>query len=431
METTPTETSPATAAAAPRPRTRPFIALEHRDFRLLWFGQLVSTAGTAMQTVGINWHVWELTHSPLALGLIGLARLTPIIFFSLIGGVVADSRDRRRVMLITQTAMMLIAALLGLLTSLGVITVLAIYGLSMVSAAAVSFDNPARQALTPNLVPREHLTNALTLNSMLFQVASIVGPGLAGVMIAAFSVGSIYWINAASFLAVIVALLLMRTPAQEQLPARAASPSGLHAIREGLQFVVHQRIIFSTMMLDFFATFFSAATTLLPIFATTILNVGPVGFGILSASDSIGSVIAASVVSLLGDIKHKGVVLLAGILVYGLATVLFGVSHLFALSVLFLALVGAGDTVSTIMRSTIRQLVTPDYLRGRMTSVNMIFFMGGPQLGEVESGVAANLLGAPLSVVIGGVATLILVALTTYLVPALRNYRDIGAPPPV
>jgi MFS family permease len=316
-----------------------------------------------------------------------------------------------------------VAMALGGITDIGQVSPLAIYVLSAIAAAAVSFDNPARQALVPNLVPREHLTNALTLNSIVFQVSTVFGPGVAGVVIASLGVGSIYWINAASFLAVLAALVLMRTPPQQNLPANGQQ-SNLHALREGLRFVVHQRIIFSTMMLDFLATFFSSATTLLPIFATSVLNVGAVGFGILSAAEAVGSFLAGAAVSLIGDIRSKGAVLLVSIGLYGLATVLFGISNVFAFSILFLAWVGAGDTVSTIMRQTIRQLVTPDNLRGRMTSVNMIFFMGGPQLGEIEAGAAAALFGAPWSVVIGGAATVILVALTGAIVPALRNYHD-------
>ena len=412
----------------PRPKHRalrksPFIALQHRDFRLLWIGQLISVTGSQMQAVAINWHIWQLTQSALALGLIGLARLLPIIVFSLVGGVLADKRDRRRILLVTESCLMLVAIVLGGITDLGLVSPLAIYILSAVAAAAVSFDNPARQALVPNLVPREHLTNALTLFSILFQVTTIVGPGMAGILIAALGVGSIYWINAISFLAVLAALALMRTPSQEHLTSNGQQ-SNLQALREGLHFVVHQKIILSTMLLDFLATFFASATTLLPIFATAVLNVGSIGFGILSASEALGSVVAGAVVSLVGDIKSKGAVLLVSIGLYGLATILFGVSNLPLLSALFLALIGAGDTVSTIMRQTIRQLVTPDNLRGRMTSVNMIFFMGGPQLGEMEAGVAAALLGAPISVVIGGAATVILVALTASIVPALRNYRD-------
>lgn len=377
-----------------------------------------------MQAVAINWHIWQLTGSPVALGLIGLARILPIILFSLVGGVLADKRDRRRVLLVTQTCLMLTAIALGGITDLGVVTPLAIYILSALAAAALSFDNPARQALVPNLVPREHLTNALTLYSIQFQVTTIVGPGVAGILIAVFGVGSIYWINAASFLAVLGALILMRTPTQERMSSNGVPQSNLHALVEGLRFVVHQKIILSTMLLDFFATFFSSATTLLPIFATIILNVGAVGFGILSGAEALGSLFAGAVVSLVGDIKAKGIVLLVSIGLYGLATVLFGLSNIFVLSVLFLALVGAGDTVSTIMRQTIRQLVTPDNLRGRMTSVNMIFFMGGPQLGEIEAGAAAALLGAPFSVAAGGIATVILVAITAFLFPVLRTHRD-------
>lgn len=417
MSTTPTRVE------APPPRKNPFVALQHLDFRLLWIGQSISVTGSQMQTIAINWHIWQLTQSPLALGLIGLARILPIIIFSLVGGVLADKSDRRRVLLVTQTCMMLVAMVLGGITEFGLASPLAIYFLSALAAAAVSFDNPSRQALLPNLVPREHLVNALTLNNTLFQVATVFGPAAAGVLIATQGVGTIYLINAISFLAVIAALLVMHTPANASLP-QGAPQSNLTALREGLHFVTHSKIIFSTMMLDFLATFFSSATTLLPIFATVVLKVGAVGFGILSASEAVGSFVAGVVVSLLGDIKRKGAVLLISIGLYGFATLLFGASNLFILSVLFLALVGAGDTVSTIMRQTVRQLVTPDNLRGRMTSVNMIFFMGGPQLGEIEAGVAAALLGAPWSVVLGGAATVILVALTGVIVPVLRNYRD-------
>lgn len=413
-----------TSAGQPvRARRDPFLALQHRDFRLLWIGQLVSVSGSQMQTVAINWHIWQLTGSALALGLIGLARIIPIIIFSLMGGVFADKHDRRRVLLVTQSCMMIIAMVLGAITDVGLVSPLAIYVLSALAAAALSFDNPARQALVPNLVPREHLTNALTLNSIVFQVTLIVGPALAGLVIAGFGVGIIYWINAISFLAVLAALFLMRVPTQIAKNT-TGQVSNLHSLREGLLFVMHQKIIFSTMMLDFLATFFSSATTLLPIFATAILNVGAVGFGILSSAEAIGSLAAGAVVTFLGDIRAKGITLLISIGVYGIATTFFGFSHLFWLSVFFLALLGAGDTVSTIMRQTIRQLVTPDGLRGRMTSVNMIFFMGGPQLGEIESGAAAALLGAPLSVVIGGVATVLLVALVAFLFPTLREYRD-------
>lgn len=373
-----------------------------------------------MQNAAINWHTYELTGSALALGGLGLARLIPILFFSLAGGVVADTRNRRKVMMVTQSVMMTTAFVLGIVSVLGIVNVWWIYGVGFVNAAAAAFDLPSRQSLTPNLVPPEDLTNAITLSSMVFQIATIVGPGVAGVLIGQFGTGIIYWINGFSFIALLAALALMKTATPPKLKN---SDGNFKTMLDGLRYVFRERIIFSTMLLDFFATFFSGANTLLPIFATDILKVGPQGFGILAAAESLGSVVTGALVSVWGDIKAKGAVLLAGVFIYGAATIGFGLSNLFVLSILFLTLLGAGDTLSTILRSTIRQLVTPDALRGRMTSVNMIFFMGGPQLGEVEAGVTAALLTAPIAVALGGVATIFIVILTVWRVPALRNYR--------
>lgn len=401
-------------------KPRAFNALRHRDFRLLWIGLLISVAGTQMQNAAINWQTYEISGSALALGGLGLARLLPIVFFSLWGGVVADTRNRRRVMLVTQSIMMGSAFTLGVVTWLGIVNLAWIYGLGAVNAAAAAFDLPSRQSLTPNLVPREDLTNAVTLGSMVFQIASIVGPGVAGILIGRFGVGIIYWLNGLSFLALIGALLLMKTATPPKLQTN--NPP-LKTMLEGMKYVFQERIILSTMLLDFFATFFSGANTLLPIFATDILHVGPEGFGLLAAAESAGSVITGLILSVRGEIHAKGAALLSGIAIYGAATIGFGLSETFALSLLFLALIGAGDTLSTILRSAIRQLVTPDELRGRMTSVNMIFFMGGPQLGEMEAGVTAALFGAPLAVALGGAATLVLVGITAIRVPALRHYR--------
>ncbi|RIK27282.1 MAG: MFS transporter [Chloroflexi bacterium] len=373
-------------------KPRAFNALRHRDFRLLWIGLLISVAGTQMQNAAINWQTYEISGSALALGGLGLARLIPIIIFSLWGGVVADTRNRRRVMMITQSVMMGSAFTLGLVTWLGIVNLWWIYGLGAVNAAAAAFDMPSRQSLTPNLVPREDLTNAVTLGSMVFQIASIVGPGIAGILIGQFGVGIIYWLNGLSFLALLGAIALMKTATP---PKVSYSRAPLQTMLEGMKYVFQERIILSTMLLDFFATFFSGANTLLPIFATDVLRVGPEGYGILAAAESAGSVITGLVLSVWGDIRAKGAALLSGIAIYGAATIGFGLSETFALSILFLALVGAGDTLSTILRSAIRQLVTPDELRGRMTSVNMIFFMGGPQLGEMESGAGLTALRVP------------------------------------
>lgn len=396
-----------------------FPALSHRNFRLIWFGQMVSFAGTQMQSIAINWQIYLLTNSALFLGLVGISRLVPILIFSMFGGIVADTHDRRKIMFVTQTTMMLSATALGLLTFLHVENPFFILLLTGVTAAASAFDAPARQSLTPNIVPREHLMNAMSLNNMMVQVASIAGPALGGFVIAGLGVSVVYWFNAASFLAVILALAAMRL---EGLPQRNRANVNFASLIEGLRFVRHNSMVLSTMLLDFFATFFASANALMPVFAKDILHVGAEGLGILYSAESIGALIAGTGVSILGEMRRKGRTLLLAVGVYGLATALYGFSGNFFLSILFLMLVGAGDAVSTILRATIRQVITPDELRGRMTAANMIFFMGGPQLGNFEAGLLAATIGAPLSVVVGGVATVLFVALVAWQYPQLRRY---------
>jgi predicted MFS family arabinose efflux permease len=256
----------------------------------------------------------------------------------------------------------------------------------------------------------------------MFQIAAVAGPSLAGILIATLGVGWIYALNALSFGVVIVALWAMRG-----VPPLAAGSRGdisLRAARDGLRFVFREPMIRSTMLLDFFATFFSSATALLPIFAQDILRVGAQGYGWLYAAPSVGALVTgAAMVRFLDGIRRRGAVLLWAVAVYGVATVLFGVSRSFWLTFACLALSGAADTVSMVLRNVIRQLGTPDHLRGRMTGVNMVFFMGGPQLGELEAGLVANWFGAPFSVVSGGLGCLAATAWTAWATPELRRHR--------
>jgi|RhiMethySRZTD1v2_1073278.scaffolds.fasta_scaffold170110_2 MFS family permease len=402
-----------------------FAALQHRNFRLLWSGQLVSFSGSMMQQAAILWHVSLLVppeRRALALGMVGLVRVAPIVFFSLLSGVAADALDRRRLMMATQTASTGVAAALAVLAFTGVTTPWPIYLLAALGAAAGAFDAPARQALVPSLVPREHLANALSLNQIVFQAASVVGPSVGGVLIASFGVGAAYVFNAVSFLFVLVALALMRNVPAIHADERASASLG--AAREGLRFVFTSPVIRSTMLLDFVATFFASATALLPIFAQDILHVGASGYGWLYAAPAAGSLLAsATMVRLVDRIERRGIVLLWAIGAYGAATVAFGASQTFWLTFVCLAVVGAADAVSMVLRGIIRQLMTPDRLRGRMTSINMVFVMGGPQLGELEAGILANWRGAPFSVVVGGIGTLVAAAFIAARVPALRHYR--------
>jgi len=397
-------------------------SLRHRRFRLLWLGMMISIAGTQMQIWAIFWHIRTLTDEPIALGGVGLARIIPVIVFSLLGGAVADIANRRRVLFVTQSAMALGALALAALTLSEQIVLWQIYALTALQAVAVAFDTPSRQSLVPNLVPARDLPNAFSMTSLAFQTGAIVGPALSGLVIAYLGQSYIYLFNAISYLAVLLALVLMGEIEQQTMPTSQPRIS-LSAIKEGINFILGQPIILSTMVLDFFATFFSSANTLMPIFARDILNVGVVEYGWLSAAQSIGAVGAALVLSQVEEIRRQGPVFLGSVVVFGLATIFFGLATSFWIAMLALVLVGAADSVSTIIRNTIRQLQTPDYIRGRMTSINQIFFMGGPQLGEVEAGLVAQLFGAPIAVVTGGVGCILAVGWIARRWPQIARYN--------
>jgi MFS family permease len=408
-----------------RPSPDAFAALRYRNFRLIWIGQLVSAAGSMMQTAALLWHVSLLVppdQRGIALGMVGLVRVLPIVGFSMVSGVLADVLDRRRLMLVTQTGMAVAAGLLAWHAFSGSRSLWPLYALAAMGSAFGSFDSPARQSLIPTLVSRQHLPNAIALNTFMFQTASVVGPAVGGLVIGSLGVSWAYLFNALSFLCVIAALLLMR-----DLAPRAPGTAlriGIGAAREGLEFVFRTPLIRSTMLLDFAATFFASATALLPIYAQDILHVGAHGYGLLSAAPSAGALVASVVLApLIERVDRRGRVLLWAIACYGFATIAFGVSRSFAVTFACLALTGAADTVGMVIRNIVRQLNTPDEMRGRMTSVNMIFFMGGPQLGELEAGLVAHAWSAPVSVVTGGIGCLLAVAWVAARTPQLRRYR--------
>jgi MFS family permease len=405
-----------------------FVALRYRNFRLIWLGLLVSFTGSMMQNAALLWHVSLLVapeRKGLALGMVGLVKVVPVVFFSMMAGVVADAWDRRKLMLFTQTAATCVALALASIAFYDVRQVWMIYVLAAAGSAVGAFDLPARNALVPTLVAREHLPNAISLNTIMFQTAAVVGPSLGGILIAATNVGWVYVANAVSFLSVILALVMMRDiPERQPSEAGARDDVSWHAALEGLRFVFAAPLIRSTMLLDFFATFFSSAMALLPIFAQDILRVGAQGYGWLYAAPAAGAVVMSAImVPMTERIERRGPTLLWAVAGYGLATVVFGMSRSFWVTFFCLAMTGAADTVSMIIRNVIRQLETPDRLRGRMTGVNMVFFMGGPQLGELEAGAVANWLGAPFSVISGGIGCLLATSWVAASTPALRHYR--------
>ena len=398
-------------------------ALKHRNFALLWGGLLISMVGSQMQQWALFWHISQLSKDPIAVSMVGAVRFVAVLCFSLFGGLVADRYNRRNILFFTQSTAMFVALILGLLTLTRTIDLWHIYILTGIQAISMAFDLPARQALVPNLVPRDLLPSAFSLQSIAFNTGAIVGPALSGIVIGYLGQEAAYLINALSFLAVIVALLLLRDVHHQQSQIRNGLRAALSDIREGVRFIRHQPLILSSMILDFIATFFSAANTLLPYFAQNVLHIGEVAYGWLAAAQSIGAVTVGLVASQYNRIRRQGPLLLGAVAAFGLATILFGISRVYSLVFLALVLIGAADSVSTIIRNTIRQLITPDSLRGRMTSINQIFFMGGPQLGEIEAGAVAKFFGVPFAIVSGGMGAILGVLLVASIWPALVRYN--------
>jgi len=397
-------------------------AIHYRRFRLLWIGLVISIAGSQMQTWALFWHIRNLTDQPIALGGVGLARILPIILFSLVGGAVADTVNRRRLLFFTQVLLALIASLLAWMTFQDRLALWHIYALTAMQAMAISFDTPARQALVPNLVPAKDLASAFSLTSIGFQTGAIVGPALSGLVIAYLGQPYTYLINALTYLVVFGALLLMG-PVEQQVEQGRRTALSFSAIRDGIQFIFSHPVILSTMLLDFVATFFSSANTLMPIVARDVLGVGAIEYGWLSSAQSIGALVAAAIASQFDQIRRQGLVFLGAVVAFGFATITFGLVRTFPLAMVALMFIGASDSISTIIRNTIRQIQTPDYIRGRMVSINQIFFMGGPQLGEMEAGSVAQFFGAPFAIVSGGVGCLLAVAWIARRWPLLSKYN--------
>lgn len=401
-------------------KVSPFTALKIKDFRYFWTGSFISQMGTQMELVAVAWQLYSLTHSPASLGFIGVANIIPILLFSLVGGVTADKQDRRNVMLVCQAILAVLSFILFAQTHFQMITPFVIYLILALESTATSFNMPARQAVIPNLVPRNIFVNAVSIMTLQRQSAIIIGPAIAGFVIAIFGVQAIYLFNSVSFLAFIIMLLLIKIPKVEKKKDIAF---GLTSIKDGISFVKDSPILLSTMVLDFLATFLGTAQILMPVFAKDVLGVGVQGLGLLYSAPAIGGVAAGLYFAHKHQIKNQGKVIIFSILFYGAAIIGFGLSKIFYLSLFFLVLMGMGDMISTIVRNTIRQLMTPDYLRGRMVSINWIFVQGGPQLGDAEAGFLASLIGAPLTTVIGGAGTILITLLVSKFIPSLKKYR--------
>ncbi len=399
----------------------PWRVLRNRNYALLFWGQLISSAGTQMQVVAVSWQVYLLTHSAIALGLIGLVQAIPRLIFSLVGGVFADVFDRRKLLLIIEIVLASTSAVLALCTIFHVINIAIIIVVVLIAASVSAFEFPTRQAIVPSLVRREEMIDALSLNTAMMQLTFIIGATAGGFAIAWIGVANTYWFDVISYFVVIGSLLLMVVP---RIPAEKRAQAGIGAFVDGLKFLRAHPVILAVLSLDFFATFFGSPRALLPVYARDILHVGPEGLGILLAATSIGAVALAPFTGLIGRIPRQGLGVALAIIAWGLCITAFGfLPGPLWLGVLFLAGAGAADMVSMILRGLIIQLTTPDEFRGRISAANAMFVIGGPMLGQFESGLVAGLSTPEFSVVSGGLACIFATLAIIALVPRLLRVK--------
>ncbi len=404
-----------------------YVALRHREFRWYILSTFAMTLGTQLQAVVVGWQVYAITHDPLSLGLIGLAEAMPFIAVALPAGYVADRWNRRTVAVVALGVLALCAlALLGLsaapelLTRLGVLPV---YAVIFVSGIARSLLQPARQALSTELVPRSELENAIAWRSSTWQTAAMLGPAAGGLLYGFAGAVAAYSVDVVLMIMALVAMLVMRYQPSASTVGHTSIATDLLT---GLRFVKGQPLILGALSLDLFSVFLGGAEALLPVFAAEILMVGPQGLGILRAAPAVGAVVMGVWLAHRPPIARAGRTLLVAVAVFAVAIIGFGLSKSFLLSLVLLAVSGMADSISVVIRSTLLQMLTPPEMLGRVSAVNSVFIGSSNELGAFESGVAARLLGTVRAVVLGGVAALAVVGLTARLVPALRRLERIA-----
>ncbi len=422
-ETFADEVAQEAAESSTLPERRPgsWSVLRNRNYGLLFWGQMISSAGTQMQVVAVAWQVYLLTHSAIALGLIGLVQAIPRLLFSLVGGVFADALDRRKLLIVVEVALATTSTALALTTIFHVINMVIIYAVVLFAAAFSAFEFPTRQSIIPTLVPRWQMADAISLSMAMMQLTTIVGATAGGFVIAWIGVANTYWVDVISYFVVIGSLLLMTIP---RVPAEKRPQTGLSGLADGMRFLRAHPIILAVLSLDFFATFFGSPKSLLPIYASSILHVGAQGLGILTAATSIGAVALTPLAGRIGRISRQGLGIVLAIIAWGVFIICFGVfiGPLWV-AVVFLALAGAADMVSMILRGLVVQLITPDEFRGRMSAVNAMFVIGGPMLGQFESGLVAGIFTPEISVVTGGLACIIATIVIAFSVPNLLRVK--------
>ncbi len=388
----------------------------HRPFALFWASRVLSTTAFQMQSVAVGWLVYELTGSALDLGLVGLAQFVPMLALALVTGHVADNFDRRRILVACQTVKLLTAAALGLGSLYGGMPREAIFAVIFVFGAARAFEMPTLQALLPGVVPEPMLPRAVAASASANQTATIAGPALGGLLYAA---SPMLAFATCGILYVLSAFAIVRV--RSRLKAAGRAPVSLDSLLAGIRYIHRNPVIMGAISLDLFAVLLGGATALLPIYAKDILHVGPTGLGVLRAAPGVGALAMSLYLARHPPRRRVGRQMFAAVAAFGVATIAFGLSASFPLSLVALALLGASDMVSVVIRASLVQLKTPDAMRGRVSAVNSVFIGSSNQLGEFESGLTAAWFGTVPSVVIGGVGTLVVVLLWMRFFPALAR----------
>ena len=386
------------------------------DFRRLWSGQSISVIGNQITRVALPYQVYVLTGSTIALAGLVLVQLLPLLLFTLGGGVIADAMDRRRVLLVTQSGLAVTSLAFALLSLQTHTSIPLLFIVAFVASGFAAFDWPARSSATPRLVPPERLRAAIALGQLSYNAGSVVGPAIAGVIIGLIGVGGAYAIDVATYAASLAMLLRIQPIPPLGEPRRP----GLAAIREGLSFVRARRLILSTFAIDLNAMIFGSPRTLYPVLALDVFRTGPVGLGLLTAAPAAGALAAIVLSGGVSRFRRIGRGILLAVAAWGAAIVLFGLSTaFFGFALVFLAIAGAADVVSAVLRSSVVQMETPDELRGRVGSVHILVVTGGPQVGDIEAALLASAIGAQLSVISGGLLCLAGVLVVGRLFPEL------------
>lgn len=394
-------------------------------YRMLWAGQAVNGIGTQITRVALPYQVYVLTGSTLAIAALTACQLIPLLLFSLGAGSIADAVDRRRLLAVTQVGMASCSALLVALALLGSPPVIAIYAVAFVAWSFSAFDQPARASSIPRLVAMERLPAAIALNQLNFQLQSVIGPAFGGLLIATVGLPGAYAVDVLSFGASLIALT--RIPALPPL-GEAARP-GIAAIREAMGFLRTRRLILSTFVIDLDAMIFGMPTSLFPVLALDVFRTGPTGVGLLAAAPAAGAFLGALLSGWLSHLRRPGRAVIVAVGIWGVAIVAFGFATFwFPLALAFLALAGAADVFSAVLRGTIVQLETPDALRGRVSAVNGLVVRSGPAMGDIEAAAVASVIGAQASVVSGGILCLVGLIGVWRLYPELRNHVRVATP---